>query len=211
MRVIIIIIVLFNGLFVYSQNDTIYLEKDHLILGNQKFNQKNNTGQKEGRWLLYSLNDNQSITIIDWDSDLWSGTETIIDEYRALEHKEYNGMRTMIVEEVDSSRYFIKATYHIINSKIPGCCYCIKATGEYCKNNKIGTWTYFHENGVVSRKITYEKGLPAQSFNMYRNDKSLMMSFEKLTEGIWNVCRYSEGGQLINEELQNIEGFVSIY
>ena len=211
MRVIIIIIVFFNGLFVYSQNDTIYLEKDHLILANQKFNQKNISGQKEGRWLLYSLNDNQSITIIDWDGDLWSGSETIYNKYRPLEKNEHNGMRKVIVEDVDSSSYYIEATYHILYSKIPKSCYSIMATGEYYQNNKIGTWTYFHENGVVSRKITYENGLPAQSFNMYRKDKSLMMSFEKLTEGIWNVCRYSENEELINEELQNIEGFVSIY
>ncbi len=210
-RTFYLIFTFLNIWFCYSQNDTIYIEKDYVMLGNIKFNQIDQYGQKNGKWIHYKLTEGSSMDIVHSDGDLWSSNETIYYEYRPLQNNEHNGKQVLITEKVDSVIKKIEATYQIVYNKIPETKYFIKSEGQYLSDNKNGIWTYYHENGVISKTINYKNGYPDQDFTMYRNDKTLMMTCEKVEDNLWQVRKFSKEGKLLSEELKKLDDLKEIY
>jgi len=48
------------------------------------------------------------------------------------------------------------------------------AEGQYRRGRQQGEWTYYHENGTVNRKVTFDGGLPNGQVDVYRADGTLM-------------------------------------
>ncbi len=195
----------------YAQNDTLYLEKYYVILRGKKYNQSDSLGYKCGYWIKHETKGSGIIEIVEWDGDLWSGSELIMKQYRPLEANEFYGIRKIVSEKVDSVSRYIEGTYQFVYNKIPSENYYVKAQGKYKNDNKVGEWRYYHENNAISRIIVYNKGIPEQSFDMYDKDGSRIMRFIKLTNGKWELVRYSKEGSKQLTKQVDVEDFSEIY
>lgn len=76
------------------------------------------------------------------------------------------------------------------------------AEGQYRRGRQQGEWTYYHDNGTVNRKVTYDDGLPDGSVEVRRADGTLMAkrSFDKgHRTGEW-ITYDDTGKQPLREE-----------
>ncbi len=212
MNKIYITLTLLNFCFnvLYSQNDTIFLEKNNIKLKNEIFNKLNYKGQKTGEWIQYGITEDNNLNIIEWDGESSSGTDIIRYKYRPLEIAEYCGMEKVISEKVDSTSNYYESTIDIISNKIPKERYYIKAFGKYNQGVKEGKWTYYQENGILKSIIYYEHGLPVRNFKIYAKDKSLMMEFKRINEFEWEVYKYAKDS-IIDRKLMNVQDFKLVY
>lgn len=195
----------------YAQNDTLYLDKQYVILRGKKYNQCDSLGRKFGPWLSYGLKESRH-QFVEWDGHLWGGSDVISTKYRPLETGEYCGIRKVIYEKIDSVKGYKECRYELIYNKIPKDSYYLKSEGYYKNDKKIGEWKYYHENNAISRIIIYDNNaIPAQSFELFYKDGSLMMKFTKLLRGKWELIRYSKTGSELMTEQVNLEDFKEIY
>ena len=210
-RTISFIILLIIFRIVSAQNDTLYLESECVIWRGEKYNQTNNSGHKHGSWLYYGIKEMATIEIVDWDGDLWCGTEFITKEYRPLESGEHHGMKKVVSEKIDSVKGYMECRFEVIYNKVTPKSYYIKSEGEYNNDSKIGEWKYYHDNDSISRVVKYHKGIPEHSFDMFCNDGSLIMSFIKLPNNQWELVRFSKEGAVLSTKQINVKDFSEIY
>jgi antitoxin component YwqK of YwqJK toxin-antitoxin module len=79
------------------------------------------------------------------------------------------------------------------------------AEGQYRRGRQQGNWTYYHDNGTVNHKVTFEDGLPNSQVEVYRADGTLMAkrNYSKgLRTGDW-ITYDDTGKQPLREELYN--------
>ncbi|MFZ7132261.1 MAG: hypothetical protein ACOWWR_07880 [Eubacteriales bacterium] len=213
--VICIVLISFNA---YSQNDTIYLRSDYLILKGDTLNKINSQKERIGKWIKYEINDYYGF------SELASGfdNETGMDchwhtygnyVYRALKAGEKEESRIIRKEEIDTIKgsIFHDLKVDLIRSKIAPEDYSIISEGKYRNNKKHGTWKYYTKTGKNSKTIKYQNGLPIESFNIYRNDGSLMISAEKQKDSLWIVAKHSKEGKRFDIKKDSIKNFPLLY
>ncbi len=197
---------------VIAQNDTIYLKKNHLILNGETYNTIDSSGKKTGKWINFTI-DNSIIEL-----NLGSGEnvhfydESII-EYRALEKEEYFGIKTLISEKVDTidSVLYYDSKYQEIRDKVPPDLYFMTSVGDYKSDKKDGLWNYFYKSGNIKKTIYYLSGFPVRDFEVFRDDKTLMIAMSKTKEGLWEVKKYETDGTLIDTQIGDIDKFKMIY
>lgn len=209
-RTIVAITLLIIAGITYAQNDTLYLDKQYVILRGKKYNQCDSLGRKFGPWLSYGFKESRH-QFVEWDGHLWGGSDVISTEYRPLETGEYCGIRKVIYEKIDSVKGYKECRYELIYNKIPKESYYITSQGQFKNDKKVGEWKYYHDNNAISRIIEYHNGVPAQSFKLYYKGGSLMMELTNLLHGKWELTRYSKTGLVLMTEQVNVEDFQEIY
>jgi len=210
-QLITILIILFFSNICKSQNDTLYIEENYLILNGKKWNQIENN-IKNGMWLEYEIDD-PNITFGSGSGDNFHVYELIKAEYRSLKPNEYYGIKYTISSKCDTVNEVIRCREHSIEikNKIPSRLYSIVGKGKYDNHKKENLWTYFYPDNVVKKVIFYVNGLPFNSFNIYRNDKSILMKIKKINETEWEICKYSESGDILDCEINSIEEFKELF
>jgi hypothetical protein len=201
-----------------SQNDTLYLNKDHILLNGIRYNRISEDFKRIGSWINYGIKHDFSI------SECASGYDTktyvnchrytnVTIKYRQLKDSETEGERIILKEILDTTfndkRYHIKAEE--IHSKIPPEVYYIVSKGMYENGKKSGIWTYFYQSGIVRKVINYNKSIPTESFKIFRENETLMLSAEKISSSKWKISKYSEEGIIIEIKTGPIEEFKKIF
>lgn len=211
----------------FSQNDTIYLHQNYILLGTEKLNIVKNGGSKTGKWVDYewvfrndSIIEVNGASTIYFDTSIYEASTSHIPvrinrvyhvEYRPLKEGEYERIRILQSEKTDTikNRLYYKQKYKEVRSKIPPDLYRIKGIGNYKNNLKHGAWEYFYRTGESKKKIIYENGIPKCDFNTYRENGTLMIRFVKVNDSVWEVSKYNENEvvfETIRDKLENFNG-----
>ncbi len=198
----------------YSQNDTLYLEKEFVLLNEKKFNKIEGVKQV-GEWINYGM---KALNIIDDNEWLGSGdgfhTQVkYVFEYRALNKDEYYGIRYLISEKIDTidGELYYDSDYLEIRNKIPSELYYIKGKGAYRNNKKIGKWNYYYQSGRVLKSIIYENGLPVNNFRIFRENGSIMIELIKINQTDWSITKYNEAGIKLDTFTNKTDQFKMLY
>jgi len=210
-QLITILILLFFFNICKSQNDTIYIEDNYVILNGKRMNLVENN-VKNGMWIEYEIDD-EPFTISLGSGDNFHVYDLIKVEYRALRLNEYYGIEYTLSSKCDTvdKVVYCEENSVVIRNKIPSDSYFIAGKGKYDNDKKENLWSYFYSNGVVRKEIFYVKGLPYDSFNIYRKDKSVLMKIKRVKETEWEICKYSESGVKLDCEINCIEEFKELY
>ncbi len=199
-----------------AQNDTLYLESNHLLLNNIRLNRSNYNGDRIGEWIEYEIdlikvNSNLESTCGSGDN-FHIYTETI-EEYRTLREHEYNGILITIdsnTDTIDGVLYHDRVYKKILN-RVPYDFYNIIGRGFYKNNKKEGDWKYYHKSGNLLKSINYCNGIPCKDFEIYRDDGSLMMSVSKADNDNWIITKYSSNREIIESLIGAIIDFKILY
>jgi|SRR5690554_695313 len=220
MKQITIIILILFSVNANSQNDTLYLRRDHIVFRGEVYNKTNSNQEKTGKWINY--NTNFSIVPIlaecasgyDMESGMdchWYTDGTYV--YRPLMKGEEEEIRIIKKESRDTINGSIYVTIKadIIRSKIASDAYFIDSEGVYLKNQKCGLWRYYYETGEKLKTIEYLAGIPIKSYSIYRRDGSVMLHVEKQNDSTWIVSKHKENGEKFEEKSGSIEDFKVLY
>jgi len=194
-----------------SQNDTIYIEDNYILLNGKRMNVVENN-VKNGMWIEYEITDVPFVFSMG-SGDNFHVYDLIRTEYRALKPNEYYGIKYTLsskCDTVDNVVYCDENSVEIKN-KIPSKVYYISGDGKYDNNKKENLWSYFYPDKTVRKEIFYVKGLPYNSFNIYRQDRSVLMKIKRINETEWEICKYSKSGEILNCEINRIEEFKELY
>lgn len=207
-----LLIALTMSMRIIAQNDTIYLMKNHIILNDEIYNKIDSSGKKTGKWINFTIDNSIIELTLGSGENVHSYDESII-EYRALEKDEYFGMSTLISEKVDTidNVLYYDSKYLEIRDKVPEDLYFITSIGDYNSDKKQGLWNYFYESGNIKKTIYYLNGLPNKEFEVYRDDKTLMIEMSKTKDRLWEVKKFKSNGTLIDTQIGDIEKFKIIY
>ncbi len=207
-----ILITLTMSMKVIAQNDTIYLKKNHLILNGEIFNKIDPSGRKTGKWINFTIDSSIIELTMGSGEDIHFCDKSII-AYRSLEKDEYFGIKTLISEKADTidSDIHYDSEYLEIRDKIPNDLYFITSIGDYKRDKKEGLWKYFYKSGNIKKSIYYLNGLPDNDFEVYRDDKTLMLKFSKTKDLFWELKKYESDGTLIDTQIGDIDKFKMIY
>lgn len=218
MKLIYFLILSFVVINASSQNDTLYLKKDHLLLNGIEYNRVNQNLERTGLWINYSISELNSYFEMASGFDLESDVDChwyteFTNTYKPLDENEKDGDRVILSERIDTSfndkRYHIKAVD--IYSKVPPESYFITDRGKYENDKKNGEWIYYYESGVIMKIINYKEGRPAKSYEIYRENGTLMIFAKKMGGQKWEISKYLESGELIESEIYNLEDFQMLY
>lgn len=218
MKLIYILILCFVGINANSQNDTLYLRKDHVLLNGIEFNRVNQNHERTGIWINYSISELYSYFEMASGFDLESDVEChwyteFTNKYKPLNKNEKEGYRVIISERLDTSfndkRYHIKA--EDIYSKVPPESYYIVDRGKYENDKKIGEWIYYYESGAIKKIINYKEDRPVKSYEIYRENGTIMLFVKKVGGQKWEISKFFESGELIESEVYNLEDFQMLY
>lgn len=211
MRFFSFLVLVFSGLSAYSQNDSIYLFSDHLILGGKKANMVVNNS-KTGFWIDYILTPTALTSVILKDS-AQNCYHKIQKEYRPLEESEMDGLMILLPQFtdtlIDGNSCF--KVFKKITNKFSARDYRVTAQGSYFNNLKDGYWEYFHANGQLAKRIHYTKGLPDASFQVLREDGTISLDVQRVGENEWEICKYSDMLRKIGCKHQKIDEFKALY
>ena len=216
-QMFIIILMLFSFL-AKSQNDTLYLKEDCILLRGNEFNRFDDNYKKIGDWIDFGIKKDIIISEcasgVDVEANVdchWYTHATI--NYRPLKTGEIEGQRIIKSETLDTSsrdkRYYIQAEE--IQSKIPTNIYFIKAKGKYENNKKTGKWTFYYDNGNILKSIKYKNDLPDESFCVFRKDGTKMIYLEKIDDIQWKITKYSDDEKLVETKTDSINEFKLLY
>ena len=200
----------------FSQNDTIQLFDNHILIGKQEYNRIIN-GAKQGPWIDFTIVNDEFSTAnaSGYDSNGNNVHWYIMTqmEFRPLRAMEKEGERKVLSEKVDTTfgdrRFDISALR--IHSKVPPDKYYVNAKGNYRNDLKTGKWIFYHNSGSVRKEIEYSNGLPTAGFKIFRENGNLMFDIIRLNNTDWRVCRYSETGKLLDCEIKKIDEFRDLY
>lgn len=214
MRQIFIFFIVLLSMNANSQNDTLYLNENHFLLKGVKYNHLNSDFKRTGSWIVYGIKQD----LFSVSSASGYDTETMVDchwytnvtmKYRLLKDTEREGEIKILKERLDTT--FNDKRYHIqaeeIHSKIPPEVYFIVAKGKYENGKKFGIWTYYYQSGIVRKVISYNNNIPIESFKIFRENETLLLSLEKLSISKWKISKYSEEGIIIETKMGPIEEF----
>ena len=214
LTILVLIFVTFES---FSQNDTLQLFDSYILFRGQEYNRTIN-GVKQGKWIYYTIDVNESLYALGSGYDPKSGKEThsyvsTDFEYRPLEAFEKEGERRVLSSEIDTT--FGDVRYHIsriiVYSKVPSKFYYITSRGNYINDLKTGKWTSYYRTGAVKKEIEYINGLPTTGFKIFRENGVIMFDVIRLNNTDWNICRHSETGKLLDCELKKIDEFRRLY
>jgi antitoxin component YwqK of YwqJK toxin-antitoxin module len=215
-RIIQILTFILHTTICFSQNDTIYLHQNYILLGDEKLNLVNNEGKKTGKWVEYKMGYPMELVP---QSDYHPSRPNEIyeiayeDEFRPLKEGEYEMITIFQSERIDSFRNekIHRQKYKVIHSKIPSELYLIQGIGNYKNNLKHGAWKYFYQTGELKKEITYEKGIPKGDFDINRENGTLMIRFVKINDSVWEVSKYNENEVIFETIRDKIEKFNGLY
>ncbi len=124
MKHLLLFIIIHVACLTYAQNDTLYLETNHLLLNNKEINKSNAKGEKYGEWIEYEIDlieVNRNIEEICASGDGFHSYSTTYKEFRALKGHEYNGILIKTessVDNIDGVLYY-GGTYNKIMNRVP--------------------------------------------------------------------------------------------
>jgi hypothetical protein len=183
-----------------------------------KYNRLNSDFKRTGSWIVYGIKKDLFLSSCASGYD----TETMVDchwytdvsmKYRLLKDTEIEGERIVLEERLDTTfndkRYYIQAQE--IHSKIPPDVYFIVSKGKYENGKKFGIWTYYYQTGIVRKTINYNNNIPIESFKIFRENGTLMLSAEKISNSKWKILKYSKEGIVIEQKIGSIEEFKMLY
>jgi len=212
LRFIQIFIYLTFATICYSQNNTLYLEKNQIILEGKEYNKLDSKGKKVGKWIEFEI-DNSLIELTLGSGENAHFQEEIKFEYRPFNDGEFNGYKKLISEKVDTIEgdLFYDLKYLEIRNKIPSDEYIIEGKGNFKNGKKDGLWDYFYHSAVLKKTIIYKDGFPIKSFKINREDGSLMLDIIKIKDENWQVIKYSQDGKKLETITDKIENFKMLY
>lgn len=198
----------------YSQNDTLYLKCDHIVLNGNILNKINPEGKKEGEWMEYDFTESRyNIIDIMGSGDNVHFYGTLYYEYRPLSNDEHYGMHKMTsyqVDTIDGVQYIHHVEIELRN-KIPPEYYYISSKGRYQNNEKEGKWNYFYISGTLIKSIVYQNGLPIKSFKIYNENKKIKAKIKRNNETTWTAIQYSPEGRKFRKITNEITHFKMLY
>lgn len=198
----------------YSQNDTLYLECDHIVLNGKIINNTNKEGKKEGEWkefdftesrfeIWYSMGSGDNIHIY----------STLHIEYRPLSKNEYYGMYKMTSKSSDSIEgvKYIHEEGIEFRNKIPTEHYYIASNGIYQNDQKEGKWNYYYSSGTLIKSIIYEKGIPVKSYKIYAENGKIKAKMKRKNRTTWTAIQYSPEGKKLWKITNEVKHFKMLY
>ena len=214
MKQLLLLTLIFISLKANSQNDTIYLKADHLIFRGEVFNKINSSGEKNGKWINFEINDYSILSECASGFDIgtgmdWNGYTNGTYVYRALKVGEEEETRIIKKESCDTvnGAIYTRIIAEIIKSKIAPNAYFISGEGMYLNNRKSGLWKYYYESGEKLKTIKYWDGIPSEGFYVFRRDSSIMLSIQKQNGSTWIVSKYHIDGERFEEKIGSIKDF----
>lgn len=198
----------------YSQNDTLYLECDHIVLNGKIINKINQEGNKEGEWKEFDFTESRFGI---WRS-IGSGDNihiysTLYIEYRPLLKDEYYGIYKITSERSESIQgvKYIHREGIKFRNKIPPEHYYIASNGIYQKDQKEGKWNYYYSRGTLIKSIIYENGVPVRSFKIYDENGKIKAKMKKNNRTTWTAIQYSPEGKKLREITDELKHFKALY
>jgi len=189
-----------------SQNDTIYIKRDSILLLGNYYNRVVD-GSKTGLWVEFHAS---GIFEIVGCHDDGPGLITCKYSYKNLINKTA-GYDTVIVEKEIHGELITYTEYVKYFNKIEPENYVIIGRGQYQKNYKHGTWTYYYKDGNIKSKINYQDGIPINDFDILYSSGSVKITVKNIKGSKWNVCTYLPDGHLIECEDYLIENINFLY
>lgn len=198
----------------YSQNDTLYLECDHIVLNGKILNKINQEGKRDGEWKEYDFTESRySIT-----SEMGSGENFHFYrdqyiEYKPLSNGEHNGMykRTSHhFDTIDGVLYSYSEVIIFLN-KIPPEDYYISSRGIYKNDLKEGKWNYYYSSGTLIKSILYKSGEPVKSYKIYDENEKIKAKMKRNNKTTWTAIQYSPEGKKLRKITNEITHFKMLY
>lgn len=152
MKAIFILCLIIIARETYSQNDTIHLMKDCLILNGDTFNKTNTNKERIGKWIDYEIDYRSLPYLLELASGYDDSTGMACHWYiegnyvfRPLKYGEKEDTRITKKEHVDTINWSIYTDLEIeiVKSKIAPKYYYINSQGSYIRNKKSGKWNYY--------------------------------------------------------------------
>ncbi len=185
----------------YSQNDTIFVLKDSILIENRYYN-RILQGEKQGPWIEY-----KTVPIIEMTFDHTGNYPYEIkhkytDIHRKYKPGEYDSVITKEIVEGDiiESKEYVKFC-----NKIPPTNYEITGCGKYKDCKRHGLWTFYYKDLKTKSKIVFANGLPETDFDVYYISGKIKMSVKRNSNNLWEVCKYDKNDSLISCNQYNIE------
>ncbi len=208
-----ILFIVFSG-NCFSQNDTLYLLSESVVLNGETFNQKDNNGFKLGSWIDYHVDYLKiDVQILLASGDGFHEYSEIHTKYRALKENEYDGIQIPKKESIDTvdGDLYYDITYDEVHNKIPVHHYCIESIGKYENDLKQGMWEFQYCLRQLKKKIFYKNGLPVADFQIFRENGTLIINFVVINDSICEVGKYKENGTLIETLIDKTCKFKGLY
>ncbi len=216
MKYLLLFIIIHFACLTYAQNDTLYLEANHLLLNNKEINKSNTKGEKYGEWIEYDIDlfkVNRNIDEICASGDGFHSYSTIYNKFRALKGNEYDGIlieTELSVDTIDGVLYY-GGTYNKIMNRVPKDFYFIEGRGYYKDDKKDGEWKYYYKSGHLKKSIIYSLGIPILSYKIFREDGTLMMFITKYDKTNWCAQKYSPEGIKFETIIRPLKMFEILY
>ncbi len=198
----------------YSQNDTLYLMSESIVLNGQTYNQRGADGLKYGNWIEYYIDNLKTdIKLILASGDGFHDHSEIHTLYRSLRAGEYNGIRMPIEESVDTidGVLYYGGTYNEIHNNIPKEHYYIECVGKYESGQKQGIWDYYYRTGQLKKQINYKNDIPISGFQIFYRTGNLKMEYIIKNDSIGEVRKYKENGKLFEIDIMRTEKLKALY
>jgi len=215
-KLLLILILIISTINCYSQNDSLYLEQEYVLLNGVKLNQIEKAGEKTGEWIQYDWNYPDNIIPLNFllaSGDGFHEYSTTSITYRPLNENEHNGIRLLLSERIDSTKadLYYHTKYMEIRNIIPPDLLCIKNRGNYSNGLKHGIWNYYYCSDSLKKRIKYSEGKPDSDYEIYREDGTVMVELSKINDSVWEVSKYTKEGELIEIISDEIEKFEMLY
>lgn len=162
-----------------------------LIVGQEKINQFNENGQREGVWKKYYNNKR-----IRYQGQFENGREVGVFKFYDTSNSKY----PEVVKTFDLKSNIAKVKFYTEKG-------LLKSEGELRGKIRIGKWKYYHIDGkTILSEENYEDGiLNGESKTYYKTGKLTEHLFYKNGKLNGNIKRYADNGNLL-DDLNYIDG-----
>ena len=162
-----------------------------LVVGQEKINQLNSNGKREGVWRKYYNNKR-----IRYQGKFKNGKEIGIFKFYSASNSEY----PEAVKTFEQKSNFAKVKFYSEKG-------LLKSEGEMRGEIRIGKWNYYHIDGkTILSEESYKEGiLNGESKTYYITSKLTEQLFYKNGKLSGNIKRYADNGNLL-DDLNYIEG-----
>ena len=202
MRQILIIISIFlSQSDISAQIDEIKLFPDYILYKNDTLSCYDKNGLKQGKWIEYKTKNIIWVSTPDScniDSISPEGVRYLKSDWKWV-FEAYSRTKSKINSNCDT----------IYSNVIPPAVIEFLSFGNYIDNKKTGKWKTYDNNNLIYKEFDYANGLAIGRFYFYyKNGHIKMKGLINRNDNSFNVKKYSETGNLIEEkkyELKDLE------
>lgn len=154
------------------------------VLNGQKINQFNDKKQRTGNWIKYHPNKN-----IRYTGQFENGKEVGVFKFYHISIPEF----PISIKTYSTNNNRVLAEFFSMKGKL-------QSKGYFVDKDRVGTWTYYFEDGKIMSEEIYKNGkLEGKLVNYYPNGKATEITFyvNGLKDGLSQ--KFSSDGILIEE------------